>query len=194
MGIAAEVRGGGAMARGSVTAGASRATSAPLAFAEFYAANRRGVIGLAYTLCGSWSAAEDIAQEAFVRAYRDWDRVGGYDRPDSWVRTVAANLATSRGRRLTSEAKAMARLRARPQPAAPDPLDDDAEAFWDAVRALPKRQAQAVALRYHADLSVAEIARAMGCAEGTVKAQLHAGRRAVAARLGLATDTTGVAS
>lgn len=74
--------------------------------------------GLVYTLTGSWAAAEDLAQDAFVRAYRDW-----------------------------------------------------------------RRQAQAVALHYHSDLSVADVATAMGCAQGTVKAHLHAARRALAAAL-----------
>ena len=48
------------------------------------------------------------------------------------------------------------------------------------MRALPARQAQAVALHYLEDRSLAEIARILGCAEGTVKAHLHRGRRALA--------------
>lgn len=151
------------------------------AFTDFYTANYRDVTGLVYTLTGSWAAAEDLSQEAFVRAYRDWRRVGGYERPHSWVRTVAVNLATSRGRRLAAEAKALARLRGRRTTEAA--LPDDTEAFWDAVRRLPRRQAQAVALRYHSDLSVGEIAEVMACAEGTVKAHLHAARRSLAAEL-----------
>lgn len=153
------------------------------AFTDFYTGNYRDVTGLVYTLTGSWPVAEDIAQEAFVRAYRDWRRVGGFERPHSWVRTVAVNLATSRGRRLAAEARALARLRSR-RATEVDRLPGDSEAFWDAVRALPRRQAQAVALRYHSDLSVGEIAEVMGCAEGTVKAHLHAGRRSLAAELG----------
>lgn len=148
-------------------------------FARFYTEHYREVTGLAYTLTGSWSAAEDVAQEAFVRAYRDWRRVGGFHRADSWVRTVAVNLATSRGRRLAAEARALARL-GRDREQVVDELPAEAEAFWQAVRRLPRRQAQAAALRYHSDLSVAEVARAMGCAEGTAKAHLHAARRALA--------------
>jgi RNA polymerase sigma-70 factor, ECF subfamily len=151
-------------------------------FARFYAVNLRDVTGLAYTLTGSWAAAEDVAQEAFVRAYRDWRRVEGFSRPDSWVRTVAVNLATSRRRRLVAEAKALTRLRGR-RPTGEQTLPDDAEDFWTAVRRLPPRQAQAVALRYHSDLPVAEVAAVMGCAEGTAKAHLHAARRALAAEL-----------
>lgn len=154
-------------------------------FVAFYRDHRRDVTGLAYTLTGSWSAAEDVAQEAFVRVYRDWRRVGAFARPDSWVRTVAVNLATSRGRRLAAEARALTRLGRHGQADHHDPVPEDADAFWQAVRRLPRRQAQAAALRYHSDLSVAEVAAAMGCAEGTAKAHLHAARRTLAATLGV---------
>jgi len=55
-------------------------------------------------------------------------------------------------------------------------LSDDVEEFWGLVQALPRRQAQAVALHCGEDRSVADVARLMGCAEGTVKALLHKAR------------------
>ena len=63
-------------------------------------------------------------------------------------------------------------------------LSDEAGEFWHAVRRLPKRQAQAVALHYLEDAPVAEIAAIMDCAENTVKVHLHRGRQALAARFG----------
>jgi RNA polymerase sigma factor (sigma-70 family) len=62
-------------------------------------------------------------------------------------------------------------------------LAEEDAAVWRAVRALPRRQAQVIALRYVADAPVAEIAHTLGLAEGTVKAQLHRARQALAARL-----------
>jgi RNA polymerase sigma-70 factor (ECF subfamily) len=59
------------------------------------------------------------------------------------------------------------------------------------VRALPRGQAQVIALRYVVDATVAEIAETLGLAEGTVKAQLHRGRQALAARLGTGTPEGG---
>jgi RNA polymerase sigma factor (sigma-70 family) len=175
---AVQMEGAAVRARRRPRAGAER-------FSQFYALHYRDVTGLAYTLTGSWAAAEDIAQEAFLRAYRDWRRLERFQRPDSWVRTVAVNLATSRGRRLAAETRALARLRGRRGTEEEGGLPDEAEAFWSAVRRLPRRQAQAVALRYHSDLSVREVAAVMGCAEGTAKAHLHAARQALAAVLGL---------
>lgn len=156
----------------------------PLAFEAFYVAQVRPLTSLAYALTGNWAVAEDLTQEAFARAFRDWQRVAVFERPDSWIRTVTANLATSRLRRLAAEARAMGRLRQRREPA-PEVLPEDVETFLAAVRRLPRRQAQAAALRYVNDLSVAEVAAVMGCATGTAKAHLHAARQRLLAELHL---------
>jgi RNA polymerase sigma-70 factor (ECF subfamily) len=57
------------------------------------------------------------------------------------------------------------------------------EEFWYAVRALPRRQAQAAALRFVYDMPVAEIANVLGCSVGTVKQHLSRARQALAATL-----------
>jgi RNA polymerase sigma-70 factor (ECF subfamily) len=150
-------------------------------FEVFYRHERASVLGLAYVLCGRLGLAEEVTQEAFLRAYRDWARIGGYDDPGAWVRRVVANLSTSSWRRRASEARAMVRLGARRQ-AEPELQTDDDE-FWEAVRALPTRQAQCLALHYLEDRPVAEIAVVLGIAEATVRVHLHAGRRTLAAVL-----------
>ena len=81
-----------------------------------------------------------------------------------------------------SEARALVRLAARRQP--DPPLHAEAVDFWRAVRSLPSRQRQAVALFYLEDWPVAEIARFLGCTESTVRGHLHRGRAALARRLG----------
>ena len=65
-------------------------------FDQFYLENYRSVVALVYTLTGSRHGAEDIAQDAFLRAHRLWREVSGYERPDGWVRVVAMNLARLR--------------------------------------------------------------------------------------------------
>ena len=60
--------------------------------------------------------------------------------------------------------------------------------FWRAVRSLPRRQAQAIALYYLEDLSVAEVARVLGTAEGTVRKHLFEGRKKVVRLLRLEED------
>jgi RNA polymerase sigma-70 factor (sigma-E family) len=164
--------------------GGSRAVRLPGPFEQFYLEEFPRVVKLAYALSGSRTGAEDIAQEAFLRAYRDWDRVGSYEHQAAWVRRVAANLATSGLRRRLVEARALTRLAARREPAL-DPLPAENADFWRAVRALPHRQAQAVALYYLGDLSIQQTASVLDCAQGTVRAHLAKARRTLARRLNL---------
>jgi RNA polymerase sigma-70 factor (ECF subfamily) len=95
------------------------------------------------------------------------------DSPEGWVRRVAINLAASRWRRLKAETSALTKLS---QPTSFVPPDDQFSPFWEEVRRLPSRQAQAVTLHYLEDMSVEEIARVLQVAEGTVKALLSQGR------------------
>jgi RNA polymerase sigma factor (sigma-70 family) len=156
----------------------------PGRFEHFYLEEYPRVVRLVYALSGSRVGAEDIAQEAFLRAYRDWERVGSYEHQAAWVRRVAANLATSGLRRRLAEARALARLAARREPAL-EPLPAEEAEFGRALRALPRRQGQAVALFYVEDLSVPQIAVVLDCAEGTVKAHLAKARHTLARRLQL---------
>ena len=152
-------------------------------FDVVYAHHYDRVLRVVYALCGDWQAAEEATQEAFIKAMRRWDTVGGHDQPDAWIRKVAINMTRSRFRRLTREVKALTRLVPTPRDAIEHPeMNGDAARFWSAVRSLPPRQAEAVALHYADDLSVATVAEVMGCAEGTVKAHLHAARQRLATR------------
>jgi RNA polymerase sigma-70 factor (ECF subfamily) len=155
----------------------------PGRFDEFARREGRALFAFAWSLTGDAAAAEDLAQEALAAAWRSWDRIGGYDKPGAWARRVVANQAVSRVRRSGREQRALVRLAARTADSVElEPADDR---FWAEVRRLPERQAQAVALHYLEDRTVAEIATILGCAEGTVKVHLHRGRLALARALGL---------
>ena len=151
-------------------------------FESFYRDNRRRVVALAYGLTGSASAAEELAQEAFLAAFRRWDRIARYDDPGAWVRRVVVNRSVSRVRRAVAEARAMARLRSRPMRAIELEAHDDE--FWRAVRALPARQAQVIVMHYVDDSTVDDIAAVLGIAPGTVKATLFQARRTLLTSLG----------
>jgi RNA polymerase sigma-70 factor (ECF subfamily) len=141
------------------------------------------MLSLAYSLTGNWGDAEDLVQEAYAAAHRRWNVVGSYDDPAAWVRKAIANRAVSRWRRLSHELNVRQRLAARSDPTSKEaePVD---EAFWQAVRALPRQQVVVVALYYVEDQSVDAIAALLGCAAGTVKTQLFRARRTLAGRLG----------
>ncbi len=150
-------------------------------FEDFFAAEYGRVVGLAFVLCGGRAQAEELAQDAFVRAFERWSTVSGYDDPGAWVRRVAANLATSWLRRRGREVRALARTATRRPP--PSDVEGEDPAFWDAVRRLPRRQAQCVALHYLEDRSVAEIALVLDIADATVRVHLHRGRAKLASTL-----------
>lgn len=118
--------------------------------------------------------AEELVQEAFISAHRHWDRVSQYDSPRAWVRRVLINSAVSLRRRLSAELRAITRVGPL-EPVASD-LSPETADVWKEVRRLPRRQQQAIALHYVGQLSMAEIADAMGLSTGTVKSHLHQAR------------------
>lgn len=154
----------------------------PGSFDAFYRSEYPGVAALLYTLTGSKWVADDLAQEAFLRAHRDWDEVGRMEFPGRWARRVGINLAMSRFRRLRAETQALLKL-GRPPTSIDAPLEPEFEEFWAQVRYLPRRQRQVIALYYVDDLSVADIADVLGIADGTVKANLHKARTNLEGRL-----------
>ena len=119
---------------------------------------------------GELGEAEDATQEAFSKAMQRWGAVSVMDRPATWVYVVAVRELRRRSRRLERFAAENASVEA-----APDPADAivASEVVERALRQLPPRQRLAVVLRFHADLTVPEVSRAMRCSEGTVKSTLH---------------------
>jgi RNA polymerase sigma factor (sigma-70 family) len=159
-------------------AAASRDVLVSEGFAAFYEGEIRSVVGLTYVLSGSRSGAEDLAQDAFLMAYRHWDRIGSYDDPGAWVRRVAVNRAISARRRRVSEAKALIRLGGT-RITLPE-LSVDNQDLWSAVRRLPPRQAQVIALRYWDQRTTHEIAAILELSEATVKSHLQRARQTLA--------------
>ena len=106
-----------------------------------------------------------------TRALRRWRHVRGLDRPAAWLYVVAMNHVRDGWRRDRREPQWDAELDA----PTPDPSGGVTTALSvrDAIATLPARQREAVVLRYLADLPLADVADAMGCAVGTVKATLH---------------------
>ena len=101
----------------------------------------------------------------------------------AWVTRTALNKARTKGRRLGAERRAYERaegLRRAPAPAEEPPLDDS---VTEALRRLPARQREIVVLHYLLDMSVADVAGALGVAEGAVKTQLYRARATLHSRL-----------
>jgi RNA polymerase sigma-70 factor (ECF subfamily) len=139
---------------------------------------------LAYALSGSRLAADDIAQEALLAAYKGWEEVGRLDNPGAWARRVVANKSVSVFRKRMSETKSLARLALhRPLAVLPE-LDTESEWLWKEVRRLPGRQVQIIVLRYYEQLSMSEIADTLGCSKETVNTHLRRARETLTADSG----------
>jgi RNA polymerase sigma-70 factor (ECF subfamily) len=152
-------------------------------FDEFYAANFRKLTTQIYAYVGDMSEAQDVVQEAFCRAWPRWEKIEEYDDPLAWVRRVAWNVATSRWRRLKVATSFAAKVRLENAPE----ISTDRVDVTRALATLPENHRRAVVLHHMAGLSVAEIAADCDVAEGTVKAWLHRGRKALATTLGTET-------
>lgn len=149
-------------------------------FDEFYRGTCHRVLRYGYALTGDLTEAQDVVQEAYIRAWQRWHRLAAYDQTEAWVRLVVARLATDNWRRRRNRRAA---LRRAGPPYAVAPPSDDTVLLVGALRRLPAAQRQAVALHYLCDMSVAEIAAETGAAIGTVKSWLSRGRTGLAAVL-----------
>jgi len=152
-------------------------------FESFYRREYARMVAIARALLRTGSSAEDLAQESFVAAHRNWDRVSGYDDPGAWVRRVLINRATSLHRKAGAELRALTRLGGHAGEDTIPELTPGATEVWDEVRKLPRRQAQATVLHYVDQLSIEEIGEVMGVSTGAVKAHLHKARAHLSRRL-----------
>lgn len=150
-------------------------------FAAFYDATWSRTVACAYAVTGDLGGAEEAAQEAYTKAWPRWSRLATYDDPGAWVRQVATRQAISGWRRRRTASRFLARS-APPEHASPP--DENTVALVAALRQLPEAQRRALVLHHLAGFSVADIAKAEHCPEGTVKARLSRGRAALVPLLG----------
>jgi RNA polymerase sigma-70 factor (ECF subfamily) len=154
------------------------------------------LFSLALRSVGDAGEAEELVQDAFVRAYR---ALAGYE-PDRrrslairpWLSTIVLNLCRNRARRARPAHLDIAALEGRDgyggavdgashpsatrgSPEADALRRESAETWARRVRALPARYREPVLLRYVDDLAYAEMSVALGVPEGTLRAQVHRG-------------------
>lgn len=141
-----------------------RRTQRETAVEEYFSARAVGMRRTAYLVVRDWHTAEDMVQACFIQLYTHWPRIRT-ETVDAFARRTLVNLCLSHLRKNRKE-----RLTgAPPERGAPDlPGDHDAHRT---LAVLPPQQRAVVALRFLDDLSVAEVARILGVAEGTVKSQ-----------------------
>lgn len=137
-------------------------------FEQFVAARGPRLFGTAVLLTQDRGIAEDLVQTSLLKAWRHWSRIEGP--PEAYVRTTMVNTYVSWWRRKWRGELPTDEL---PEPPGTSAVRD-VEAREDlrtALARLPRRQRAVVVLRFYEDLPVNEVARLLGCSEGTVKSQ-----------------------
>ena len=144
---------------------------------ELFAAHSRRLVGALTVYTGDRGDAEDLAQEAFARIHSSPRKLRDPDRIVSYLYSVAFNLARTRWRRQRTFGRAMQRLGRNAEVDADFELSSlqssTAAVTAAAVGALPERQRACVVMRYYTELSVADIATALGISPNSVKTHLQ---------------------
>ena len=163
---------------------ATRAIEAAVGFEDFFRAEHERLFKALFLLTGDLHEADDIAQEALMRAFERWERVGSMDSPAGYVYRTALNLFRSRLRRLAVRARHVFS-------AAPSDISGAVIASQDVHRALatlPVAQREALILVEWLGLGSEEAGRVLGIEAASVRGRVHRGRDALRGLLGEADD------
>jgi RNA polymerase sigma-70 factor (ECF subfamily) len=150
-------------------------------FSAWYEATYAELVRALVVVTASVPAAEDCAQEAFVRAAGRWRFVRSLENPRAWVRRVAINIAIDQHRKGVRESVALARSNPRGATGEPSSAPID---VVRAVRRLSPKQQQTVILFYLLDMPVEEVASTLRRPVNTVKSDLSRARKTLSIHLG----------
>jgi RNA polymerase sigma-70 factor (ECF subfamily) len=150
-------------------------------FHDFYRDAYPRLVAQLYAVTTDLALAEDVVQEAFVRAASRWPQVQTYQAPEAWVRKVALRLRLDAARRLRRQAAALTRLGARPDPQ--PALEPEDKELVEALRRLPRRYREVLVLHHCLDRSVEDVGAHLGIPTATVKTRLARGRALLAGLL-----------
>jgi RNA polymerase sigma-70 factor, ECF subfamily len=166
-------------------------TSDAEAFGTLYDRHSRAAYCLAYRMMGEKQAAEDLAQEAFIKV---WRRAGSYRAQKGSVRTWILSIVHNRGidqlrshasRRRTQEKIEASAASSQPSEAFAETWrNTQAEQVREALSTLPKEQLKILELAYFSGYTHVEIAELLGVPLGTVKGRMRAGLKKMRAYFG----------
>lgn len=159
------------------------------AFATLFDRHYAYVFRVARALVLVEDTAEDVAQEVFIRAFRNRRKWKANAAFRTLLYQVAVNVSREIMRKRGREESKVARWLRDPTrlDAREEPSTEPEVALPELLATLPGRQREVVVLRYLERRSVKETASILGCREGTVKAHLHRAMNAMRGRLGVAT-------
>jgi RNA polymerase sigma-70 factor (sigma-E family) len=173
--MVARLRGVEPLIETGVPAGTDGADDPAAQVTALYEAHALGLLRLAVIMLGDQQAAEDVVQDAFLGLYRRWATLRGPDRALAYARSSVFN-----GCRTVLRKRARHRRFALAEPDAESAearvlTGEEHRTVLEALRRLPDRQREAVALRYCLEMSPEDVARTMGVTLGTVKSATSRG-------------------
>jgi RNA polymerase sigma-70 factor (sigma-E family) len=159
-------------------------------FHAFVSAHMTELSRLAFLLSGDRDAADDLAADALLATWKQWERVCAADSSLAYVRGIVVNLASSRVRRIVRERSRLVLLRSDARMAQTNGPDTPAVIdLRRALQKLPRGQRACVVLRHGLGLSEAETAQALGISVGTVKSQTSKGAAQLRKYVGISDAT-----
>jgi RNA polymerase sigma factor (sigma-70 family) len=174
----------GIRSRAEVTAPDPPILSPEASFDEFVIRSRAHLLSYIHALTGDLHASQDIAQETFIRAWKKWSVLRGYENPEGWSRYVAHNLSVGLWRRLSTR---------RGRVVEPEPVGEPEIGHLDiavALRHLPKDQRNAVIMHGVLEMSTEQIASELRVPVGTVKSWISRGKSSLRSRLDIQEEGT----
>lgn len=161
-------------------------------FTDYFAARCDAVRRTAYLICGDWHRADDLTQTAFVALHRRWRKIRDRAALDAYVRRTLVRAAIDESRRPWRRECSVEMLPDSPATAAARDIVGETvatrSALVEGLQQVPPRQRAVLVLRFLEGQSVAAVASALKCTEGTVKSQTARGLDTLRAALGDSLD------
>jgi RNA polymerase sigma-70 factor (sigma-E family) len=153
-------------------------------FVEFVEARHAVLRRIAYAVCRDDARAEDVLQEALVKLYLAWSRVGGTGREEAYARRIIVNADLDQRRRPWHRRRTSVPVELLDLPARDGATTEDRLELLAELRRLPAMQRRTVVLRYWLGFSVEATAHELSISEGTVKSHASRGLATLRQRLG----------
>lgn len=150
------------------------------AFEDLVAAMERPLLYYATSLTGNPDSGLDVLQEVWIKAFRGIGKLRDPGALRSWLYTITHGIAVDRIRRNSSRERAESvELEDFQEAEEPSFANEDAAAIHRALSELGIKHREVLVLHFLEDLSIEEIAKVVGCSEGTVKSRMHYAKRAM---------------
>ena len=153
-------------------------------YVEFVEARQTVLRRISYAVCRDDARAEDVLQEALVKLYLAWPRVGGTGREEAYARRIIVNADLDQRRRPWHKRRSSVPVELIDTPARTGTGTEDRLELVTELRRLPPMQRRTVVLRYWLGFSVEDTARELSISEGTVKSHASRGLATLRVRMG----------